>query len=158
MRQRVGKSKYGMDRVVFPLTLIMLATPGSAVAAPAVDQYDQALPDARGKETNLGQSAPRSQPKELPPAAREQLERSRDGETLAAIATADSLGAPNRPAPGELSSLDLDESDGRSLPAAAFDTLKSPFGLALVLGLAAITALIALATRSARRGEAGGPS
>ena len=47
---------------------------------------------------------------------------------------------------------------GRSLPAAAFDTLKSPFGLALVLGLAAITALIALATRSARRGDAGGPS
>jgi hypothetical protein len=138
--------------------ILALLMTGIAWAAPASDEYGARLPDAGGSGKGaVGGGEPiTSEPQELTPSVRRQLDKSPDGGTLATIATADELAAPDPP-PRELSSLDLDESDGRSLPAAAFDTLKSPLGLALLLGLAAITALIALAARS-RRGEAGGPS
>ena len=134
---------------------VSLSSAAPALAAPAVDQYGSRLPHAGGN-SGVGTSNPKPNPAELPTAVRKQVEKSPAAPALSSIATADELGAPPPVAPADVE--EVDPGDGRGVPAAAFSTLGDPVVLLVLLGLAAITALIALATRSARRGEAGGRS
>ncbi len=153
MGQSGGKSRRGGWLVACPLAaLIVLGSAQSAVAAPAVEQYDSRLPNARG-EASPGQSAPRSRPEELPAAVRRQLEKTPDGAALAGIATADELGAP--PARAAQEGIDEGSTDERGILSAAGSTLGDPIGIAVLLALAAIAGGIILLQRS--RAGRGGP-
>jgi hypothetical protein len=128
----------------------VLGLAGSAAAAPAVDEYNSRLPNASG-EANVAQTAPKPQPEELPPAVRQQLQKSPAGSTLANIATADQLGAP----PPAHVQIDEDSTDGRGVFASALSTLGDPLGILVLLGLAAIAASIVLIRRSGTGGGSG---
>jgi hypothetical protein len=123
--------------------LVALSAAGAAWGAPAVDEYNSRLPDARG-EGHVGPTTPRSQTGELG-AIQDELARSPDAATLASIATADELKAPP-PALGQ-----IDDDSGRSLLEAILSALGNPLVIALILGLLGITAAALLR----RRMEAG---
>ena len=76
---------------------VMLGLTSTAVclAGPAADEYTLDFPDAMGKKEATGKE-PQSRPQGVPPAVRDRLAHSRDGEALEAIATARGYGAPNR--------------------------------------------------------------
>jgi hypothetical protein len=150
MRLSGGKSRRSGWRVACPAAavLVALVVAESAVAAPAVEQYDLRLPDARG-EASVGQTAPQSHPEELPAAVRQQLEKSPDGAALASIATADELRAPQ----GRQGGIDDESTDERGILSAAGSTLGDPAGIAVLLALAAIAgAIVALQRSRAGRG------
>jgi len=126
---------------------VALSAPGSASGAPAVDEYTLRVPDARG-DANLGQTAPRSQPGELPTSVRRELGGSADEEALATIATADELRAPPRVKGDANAAVAAVDADGRGLLGAMLSGVADPLGLAAILGLAGITAAIFLTRRS----------
>jgi hypothetical protein len=123
--------------------LIALAAAGTASAAPAVDEYNSRLPDATGPKT-LGPSSPQSNPGELPVKVRKQLNQSPDRQTLGRIATSDELRAP-QPVRGVTEDV---STDGRGLLGAALSGIWGPLGIAVLLGLAGITAGAVLLRRS----------
>jgi hypothetical protein len=77
--------------------LVALALPTAALAGPATDEYSLDLPDAKGKPGSA-EEPPVTRVDALPPAVAAELSSDPDGTALAAIATAEELGAPGRAA------------------------------------------------------------
>jgi len=141
MRHARGKSKSRSLPLALAGTtwLVVLAFACQASAAPAVDEYGANLPTAEGQKTQ-GSALPQARPDQLPPAVVERLGGSSEAAKLAAVATAEELGAPTGAAEPGASG----ETDDRSAPgflAAAGGTLGDP----LVLGLIALLALSGIA-------------
>jgi hypothetical protein len=144
---------------VAAITAVAMMPAGSALAAPAVDEYTLRLPDASG-DKNLGPSSPQAEPRELPAAVRDELEGSPDGPALAQIATADELAAPvqARGSGAGEPAIDEDSTEGRGFLSAALSTLGDPIGIAILLALAGIVAAVVLLRSRASGGGTGGPS
>ena len=78
------------------VVVAVLAVPATAAMAspPAVDQYTQHLPTAGGSSRPTGDEAPVAQLEQLPNKTQAALSSEPDGQVLAQIATASTLGAP----------------------------------------------------------------
>src|SRR6185312_12283661 len=78
------------------VVVAVLAAPTTAAIAspPAVDQYTQHLPTAGGGSRPTGDEAPVAQLGQLPGKTQAALSSEPDGQILAQIATASTLGAP----------------------------------------------------------------
>jgi hypothetical protein len=78
------------------VVVAVLAVPATAAMAspPAVDQYTQHLPTAGGSSRPTGDEAPVAQLEQLPSKTQAALSSEPDGQVLAQIATASTLGAP----------------------------------------------------------------
>jgi hypothetical protein len=123
----------------------VLLLPAVAGAAPANDQYGSNLPTAKGQASG-GTSLPQSHPEQLSPQVSKRLQGTSKGKELAAVATANQLGAP-APAVGTAGT--SDDGDDQSFLSSAGDTLGDP----LILGLIAVLAVGTIAAwRFGRRG------
>jgi hypothetical protein len=78
------------------VVVAVLAVPTTAAMAspPAVDQYTQHLPTAGGASRPTGDEAPVAQLGQLPRKTQTALSSEPDGQILAQVATASTLGAP----------------------------------------------------------------
>ena len=76
------------------VAVIAAPTPAALASPPAVDQYTQHLPTAGGGSSPTGDEAPVAQPGLLPSKTQAALSSRSDGQLLAQIATASTLGAP----------------------------------------------------------------
>ena len=78
------------------VVVAVIAAPTTAALAspPAVDQYTQHLPTAGGGSSPTGDEAPVAQLGQLPGKTQAALSSEPDGQVLAQIATASTLGAP----------------------------------------------------------------
>jgi hypothetical protein len=124
----------------------MLAAPATAAVArpPAVDQYTQHLPTAGGTST-AGEEAPVAHPEQLPSKTQAALSGP-EGQVLAQIATAPSLGAPTptdsaKPRPAAVSTAGAGTGasvDSRSLGTVVTDTAGTGPSLFLIGALAGI--------------------
>lgn len=130
---------------------LLLAVPAAAIP-PAAKEYSLQFPNAKGK-SQTGADRPEAVPLELPLTTRRQLERSSHGKTLATIATASELGAP------ELAPVPVDRGTARSRQApipsvtsALGVALGDPVAIVLLAGLGAVL----LAGLALRRGREGG--
>jgi hypothetical protein len=117
--------------------LLALVLAGSAVAAPAVDEYGANLPTSKGQKSQ-GTTIPKAQPENLPPDVAKKLDSSPNSKQLEAVATADALGAPQTPAGNSGSGQGgiSDDSSDEGFLKAATGSLGSPWVLVLILGLA----------------------
>jgi hypothetical protein len=113
--------------IVVALALAIALVPARALGSPATNEYKLRLPNAKGKQHD-NSNAPVANPSGLPSGVSRQLARDPNGKTLAAIATADELGAPH------VTSADTDGDS--SLLSALWD----PLVLAVALVLLAIGA------------------
>jgi hypothetical protein len=155
MGQRDGQSRRRGRLTVYALAsaIAALSVTSSASAAPAVDEYNSRLPSATGDDI-VGPTAPQAHPEQLPGEVRRQLDKVPDGQALAAIATSDALKAPQ----GTDGEIDDDSTDGRGIFAAGLSGLGDPLGIAVLLGLAGITAGAVLLRRSRDGAGALGPA
>ena len=112
--------------------LIAFVLAGTAIAAPAVDEYGANLPTSKGQQSQ-GTGIPQAQPEDLPPSVAKKLSSSPDAKKLKTLATAPQLGAPQTPANG--SPADTDDSGNEGFVEAAAGTVGSPWVLLLILGL-----------------------
>jgi hypothetical protein len=112
--------------------VLALSLAGSAMAAPAVDEYGANLPTAKGHESQ-GTGIPQAHPEDLPPPVAKSLDSSPDAKKLKTLATAPQLGAPQTKANGTPGA--SDDSGDESFVGAAAGTLGSPWVVLLILGL-----------------------
>jgi hypothetical protein len=91
--------------------LVALALPTAALAGPATDEYSLDLPDAKGKPGSA-EELPVTRVDALPPAVANELRSDPDGKALAAIATAEELGAPGHAASEGFGGVKGEESAG----------------------------------------------
>ena len=112
--------------------LLALSLAGSALAAPAVDEYGANLPTAKGQKSQ-GTGIPQAHPEDLPPSVTKSLDSSPDAKKLKALATAPQLGAPQTKVTGTPGA--ANDSGDESFVGAAAGALGSPWVLLLILGL-----------------------
>jgi MYXO-CTERM domain-containing protein len=133
----IGARKSRWAPLAVALTAAALAVPAAASAAdPGIDEYTLQGPDA-DNEGHQGSTQPQSRPQDLPPAVRKQLAQDADGETLAKIATARELGAPDGPARDSTGAGDSGDDDSSAL-AAAGNSLDDPAALGLIAAVVLI--------------------
>jgi hypothetical protein len=142
--------------IAVSIALIGIAAPSGALAhPPAVDEYAQHLPDARGDHPSDG-TPPVARPQLLPPQVRSALSGP-DGRLLAQIATAPELGAPTAKGaiPGSGKPVPGIAGDSKGVPGAALDAVGSGPGIALLAALGAIgvSAFLVLRRRSRAPGS-----
>jgi hypothetical protein len=126
--------------ILLVATMGVAATPSAATAVgPAVNAYSESVPSAKGTGQQSEQT-PTADPSQLSDAVTRQLSRSPDGKALATLATAASLGAPRPPIASAAGAGDVGSGDDPSFITATWNALGD---LPVLLGLAALLALIA---------------
>jgi hypothetical protein len=103
-RATTGTSSLGADTrralaAAAAVAAVVLYGPSAAIAGPAIDEYTLDLPDAKGK-VESPQQAPTTDLTGLPTGVAAKLQGDPLGKTLAGVATAGELGAPNPAAKG----------------------------------------------------------
>jgi hypothetical protein len=152
-KDRQSRRREQLTVCVLAAAIAALSVASSASAAPAVDEYNSRLPSTTGDEA-VGPTAPQSHPEQLPAAVGRKLDKVPKGRALAAIATSDALKAPQ----GTDGEFDDDSTSGRGILAAGLSALGDPLGIAVLLGLAGITAGAVLLRRSSGGAGPLGPS
>ena len=137
------------------LAALLVAAPAASAVGPAVNEYSLNFPNSQGK-SYPGAETPTARPSELPPVVRQALsDRNRpDGKTLATVATAPELGAPDtavgktvvNPGGGEITGGETPSA--LSAVSSEFDDPAVLLGLLALLGVIGSLAFLARAPRA----------
>lgn len=135
------------------VVVAVLAVPTTAAMAspPAVDQYTQHLPTAGGASRPTGDEAPVAQLGLLPRKTQAALASEPDGQILAQVATASTLGAPAPAEPAAANAGKGDAGKERGYATVVADTAGTGSSLALAGALVGIAVVGAWNRLSRRR-------